>query len=201
MDVGRKCRYYYPRLGSPEDVLYRLSYDPFRRSKSRPYGVGAVAHHQSNAFFAYLSQTGKVYRLSVYRRIVYLEVSGVEDHSGRRSYRQTDGVCDGMGRPNSFYLKIAQLNLIAGFYGSQVADHLVFLELVLHKPQRKSGSIYRKLDVFQRIWYGAYMVLVTMGYHHSHQFIPVFYHVAEIRDNYVDSVHFVFRESHAAVYD
>ena len=60
---------------------------------------GAVAHHQGDALLAQLSQTAEINGFTVYRSIVDLKVSCMEDHPGRRIYGQTYGVSNGMGRP------------------------------------------------------------------------------------------------------
>ena len=100
-----------------------------------------------------------------------------------------------MGRPDGFNVETSQLDLVTCFYGPQVALYPVFFQLVLYQSQSKLGPVDWKLDLFEQVRNGAYVVLMPMGYYHTHDLFPVFHHIAEIRYYDIYSVHLVFRKA------
>ena len=78
---------------------------------------------------------------------------------------------------------------------------IMFTELFANQGEGESGSVYRKIQFAYKKRNGPDMVFVAMGYDEPRHAFPVSKKIAEIRDDYVDSEHFIFGEHQAGVDD
>src|SRR5699024_204128 len=61
-------------------------------------------------------------------------------------------------------------------------------------------SVNGYIDLFQNIWQGTDMILVSMGNYKSFNLFDIIFQISYIRDDQVDSQHIVLRERKTAVY-
>ena len=202
MHVGRERGDYYTFFCSSENVFQRLPYYALGSGKARACGIGAVAKHQFNAQIADFSQFPQVDGISVHRCVIYLEISRMEDDSLWGPDGHTDAVRYAVGGPYGFHLKVSSHHeTLTCIDGPEICHDLVLLKFVPYESDGEPGAVYRHLHISQKIWYGADMVLMTVGDHQAFDLLSVGYQVTEIRNYHVDPEHLVIGEAHPAVDD
>ena len=73
-------------FGAGEDLLERVFDVRFRAGVAAAIDVRAVAEHRQHAFGAELREAVQIERLAVERRLIDLEVAGVQQHALRRAH-------------------------------------------------------------------------------------------------------------------
>ena len=74
--------------------------------ETRSGSVGAVRKHDIDASFTYFGVPLKIDRLTIYRRIVNLKISGMEKRCGRRFNIEAYRVRNGMRRVDCIYSEL-----------------------------------------------------------------------------------------------
>ena len=85
---------------------------------------------------------------------------------------------------------------LAGSDGGLV-QQLVLIQLELHQTGGHTGGVDRGVDVAHDIGHGADVVLVAMGQEDAADAILVLDEIGDVRNDHVNAVHVVVRETHA----
>ena len=83
-DVAGEGRHDHPAVERLHDLAERLADGPFGRRVARVLGPGGVGQEADDALLAELGEDREVRQLAVDRRVVELEVAGVDDDADRR---------------------------------------------------------------------------------------------------------------------
>ncbi len=138
---------------------------------------------------------------AVERRMVDLEVAGVDDGPDRRVNRQRDGVRDAVRdadelddqRPD-FHARgrLDDAKAIAGV-------NLVFFQLRLDKRERERGAVDRSVNQWPHVWHAADVVLVPMRQHERRDAARL--QIGQIRHDEIDAGQLGARKHRSGVDD
>ena len=201
--IGREGRHDDPLiLVFRKDNVEGPAHRPLRHGKAGTDRVGAVAEQRQHAVSAQLRHSLQIRRLAEHRRIVYLEISGVEDDSRRAEDRQGGAVGDGMVRLDEFHVEVPQRDRVAVLHHEQLRGirDLVFLQLPADEGDGKPRRIDRHVQLLQDIGQCADMVLVSVGDDKALHLGRVVLQIGNVRDDAVYTRHILAGERDAAVH-
>ena len=106
--------------------------------------------------------------LAVHRRVVNLEVAGVDDQSGRRINRQCQRIGSRMGDAQRLDLEGSDRESLARADGAQVlfAARGALLQALAHNRQGQFAAIHRDRIALEQKRQRANMIVVEMGQNH-----------------------------------
>ena len=87
-----------------------------RLGNARAFRIGTVTHQRQYTFLSDLTKTLQINTVSVYRRIVYLKVSGVYNSSCRRINRQSGGIRNTVVGLDKLYPELPEINGLSVAY-------------------------------------------------------------------------------------
>ena len=99
-----------------KNIVKRPSNGSFRHGKSRPLRIGAVAHQRKHAFLSDFSQSRQINRVSKYRRIIHLEISGMHDDSSRGINGKRGCILNAVIRFDKFHPEVAKIDVLPVLY-------------------------------------------------------------------------------------
>ena len=139
--------------------------------------------------------------LAVDRRLIDLEVAGVQDDADRRVNRQRDAVGHAVRDANELDAKPADLHDIARPHRVQtILDvQTMLVELGPHERERQRGAVDRTIDVRQQIGHGPDVVLVPMREHERRHALLL--QLGQVGNDEIDAEDLAFRERHAGIDD
>ena len=76
-----------------------------RFGPAAPFDIGRIRQQQSDPRLTQFGEARRIEALAVHRRVVDLEIAGVDDHSGRRINRQCQRIGGRMRHPQRLDLK------------------------------------------------------------------------------------------------
>ena len=174
----------------------------FRGPDTGNLGVGRIAQEQVHTGVAEPRHARQVGRLAVGRRLVELDVTGMQ-HGARTGVdrdRQTagNGVVDGevLALENAVRRTLALVNLL---------EHRldpVFAAFLVHQRQRELRSDHRNVGAqLEQERDGTDVVLVRVGEHERLDVFEAVLDQAQVRKDQIDTGLIVRREQHPAVHD
>ena len=144
------------------DLAERLAHDPLGRRVARVLGARRVRQEADHALLAQPGEDVEVGQLPVDRRVVELEVAGVDDDADRRAQRDAHRVRDRVADPERHRGERPDLQLVAGLHGDQrVVVELVLLDLVAQQAARQGARVDRHArELRQHVGQAADVILV-----------------------------------------
>ena len=120
-------------------LLDAVPHRAFRRRVARPLDVGAVAEQRQHAFLAVAREGVQVEGLAVDRRLVHLEVAGMDDHAQRRAHGQRHAIDRAVRDVDELDLERPDLHVPPGNNFAQVGlvQQAVLFQALAHQRQRE----------------------------------------------------------------
>ena len=135
-----------------EDLLERVDDVALGSGEAAAVDVGAVGEQREHAFAAELGEAVDVEVLAVERRLIDLEVAGVDDDAGRRVDRERDAVRNAVRDADELDLERSDRDAVVRPDGDQLAAvDAVLLELRLDQRQRQRRAVDRSVDQRQHV--------------------------------------------------
>src|SRR5437879_7218712 len=198
VDVRREGRDEDPAGRLPEDRLQLRTDAALRRRHARLLDVGRVREQEQHALGAEFPEPDEVGQPSVERRLVDLEVTGVDDGADGCPDRETDGVRDGMRHRDRLDDEGPDATRL-GAVRQQRRRKAALAKALADEAERQRRPVDRHGPLGERVGQRADVVLVGMGQHDRLEPFPEAADVAEIGDRDVDAEHALVREHDAAV--
>ncbi len=175
----------------------------FRTSKAGPIDVRAVREQGQHALRADLGEPVKVEILAVDRRLVDLEVAGVDDQADRRRDRQRHAVRHAVRHADEFDREGSNRDRFARpdrLQAIGVID-LVLIELRLEQGERERRSVDRAVEERHHVRHAADVVLVTVGQHECLDLVAAGFQVGAVGDDQIDAELVGIREHDTGIHD
>ena len=202
MDIGGEGGHDDAALGPVESLVKGSPHRALAHGVAFALSVGAVCHHHQHALVAQLCEAAEVCHLAIYRRIIQLEVTGMDNHAHGSLDGEAYGIRNGMIDTDEAHAETTNVDDVPLHDRMQVAGvHPIFLKTPLQDAQGQAGTIHRHIDLLQQVRQGADMVLMAVSQHHSLDHIPVLDEVGDIRDNEIYPQHILLREHEAGIDD
>ena len=202
IDAGRKGRDHETAVRRREDLLERVDDVDLRAREAAPVDVRAVGKEREHAGGAELREARDIEMLAVERRLVDLEIAGVDDDACRGVDRQSDAVRDAVRDANELDLEGADGDpLRRSQRGQSRAGHVdaVFDQLGLDQRERQRRAVDGAVDVGQEIRDRADVVLVAVG-QHQRRGAALLLQIREIRNDQIDAQQLGIGEHDAGVH-
>jgi hypothetical protein len=149
-------------------VLVNSSSNDSVTSISEPaIDVGAVGEERKHPLRAELREAVQIEMLAVDRRLIDLEIAGMDDRARRRRDRERDAVGHAVGDADEFNRERANRDAIARADRLQsiAGLDLVLLELRFDEGQRHLRPVDRPVEQRHHMRHGADVILVRVGEH------------------------------------
>ena len=185
-----------------QDLRERVAHDRFGRRRAGPVGVGRVAAEQAHAVVPVGGEPAQVRRLAHHRRVVDLEIAGMDDQAGRRVERDPEGVGDRVGHGEELDRDLPEV--VAALRvdrGLRCVEQPGLVELGLDQPLRERRAVDRRRQRGQQEAERADVILVPVRDQIGPQLAPPRFQVRRVWDDVVDAVHLVGGEHQAGVGD
>ncbi len=182
-----------------EDLFEGVGDLDFGAGEAAPVDVGAVGQQGEDARRAELRQPVHVDALAVDRRLVDLEVAGVDDHAVRRLDGQRDAVGDAVRDAKELDGERADRDALARPHPRQPAPRLVVVvfELRFDERQGERRAVDRPLHDLEDVRHRADVVLVAVGEHDRGDLVLL--QLPQVRDDEVHAEQLRLGEHHAGV--
>ena len=199
--VGCERRDHDAPFGAREDRRKRFADDTLREGVSRPLRVGGIREHAQHALVPNARDAREVGRLAVDRRLVELEVAGVEDRTDRRAQRQRTSARHRVIDVHELDVDRTERQTVARLDLHEVRfAHLVLARFGFDQRDRHRRSGDRRArELAQKIRDAADMIFVPVRHHDAAQLVRALANVGEIVDDHVDAEHLFVGEHQAAV--
>src|SRR2546425_6004531 len=125
-----------------------------------PLDVRAVAEERQDSLVAAAREGVHIERGAIHRRVVDLEVAGVEDHPERRADRERDTIDRAVRDADEFNFIWANLDAPAGenFAQRNFVEQGGFFEALLYQSESEARAVDRHVEIPQNIGQGADVV-------------------------------------------
>ena len=204
INVGGEGRYDNALfLGSGKQPAHPLRHRLFGSGKAGTLGVGGIRQQRKNASAPILRDGGQVRdRIAGQRRVVDLEVAGMNDNAGRTLDGKSQRIGNGMVHMDRLHRETAQLDLLAGAYlvENGAGGQTMLLQLVFDQSDGELGRIDGHIELFEQIRQTADMIFMTVGDKQAFDTVFVFQHIGEIRNDQINAEHLGIREHQTAVH-
>ena len=202
-DVAREGRHDHPAGERLHDLAEGVADGPLGRRVARVLGTGRVGQQAGHALLAEPGEDREVGQLAVDRRVVELEVAGVDDRADRRPQRDAHRVRDRVADPERDDVEGPDVDLVARLEREErVVVELVLLDLVAEQPARQRRRIDRDArELREHVRQRADVILVGMGDEERLDVGAALLEVADVGDDEVDAEHLLVGEHQAAVDD
>ncbi len=156
----------------------------FRRRVARPLDVRAVAKERQHSLASIFRKRIEVERLAVHRRVINLEIAGMDDCSHRRAHCQRHTLNRAVRHVQKFDLErpdgdglprrdLAQIGVL---------EQSVLFELLLYQRQRKFRSIHRHVQIAENVRHGADMILMRVREQNRFHLLLALLQVGDVGD-------------------
>ena len=203
VDVGgERCHDDAALTGLGKQAAHAFGDGLLSGGEARALCVGGICQQRQHTLAAILGNRGQVgHCVAGQRRVVDLEVAGVDDHARRAVDGEGQRVRDGVVDVDRLNGEAAERDLLAraDLMEDRAGRKAVLLELVLDKTNRQLGGVDRHIEFFEQVRQTADVVLMTVGDEQALDAVPVLEHVGEVRDDQIDAEHIGIREHKAAV--
>src|SRR5581483_10410626 len=200
-DVGRKRRDEDLSMAPLED-RFQISPDlALRRRVAFALDVGRVREQQQHAFFAVGGEFLKVEVFAAHRRLIDLEIAGVDHDAGRRLDRERQAVHQAVRDADAFEFERAELPRLVGGDLAQIGRRLqaMLLDFIFQEREGQARAENGRVDLLQDIGQRADVVLVRVREHDAAQRAFSLEQVADIGDDESDAEEIGAGEHQAAV--
>ena len=153
-------------------------------------GVGRVRHEQVDAGLRELGDHAVVGQAAVDRRLVELEVAGVQDVADRRADEDADAVGDRVVHREEVEAEAAERHVAAGLDLAQLRLlELVLVELALDEAERelRAEHRHRRAELLEQVRQRAGVVLVTVGDDDAAELLLALHDVGVVGQDQVDA--------------
>ena len=164
--------------------------------------VGGVRHQRQHALVADLRDAAQVDGLARQRRVVHLEVAGVEHHAHRGGDGQRARARDGVVHAHELHLERACGHHVARLHLVELRDagEPVLLQLVFAQRQRQPRSVHGRGNLTQDVGHRADVILVAVGEEVAANLLLVLLQIADVRDHQIHAWHVLAREDGAQIH-
>ena len=179
-----------------EDRVKGASHRPLRLCKALALCVRRIAHQRQHALFAKLRKSLQIDRLSVYRRIIHLEVARMDHRSRRGMDRKRSRIHDTVVRLDKFDPELSQIDRLAELdhLALRVPEKVMLPQLILDQSHRQSRRIDRNIQLAQHIRQRADVILMSVRDHKALYPVHILLQISYIRNHQIDSQHVVIGE-------
>jgi hypothetical protein len=201
--VGRETGHDQPLPAGGEDPVERGGDVPFGGGEAGHLGVGRVDHEQVDALLAEPGEPPQVGDPPVQRKLVHLEVAGVQHQTRPGPDRHGQGVRDGVVDRQELEVEVAEGDPfgVLDATGDGALD-AVLADLLLQQRQGELGADQRDVRTLpQQVRDGADVVLVAVRQHQGLDVVQPVGDDVEARQDEVDPRVVVLGEEHPAVDD
>ena len=202
-DVARERRDDDPAVERLHDLAERVADRPFGRRVPGVLGTRGVGQETGHALGAELGEDREVRQLAVDRRVIELEVAGVDDGPDRCPEGDAHRVGDRMTDPEGHHVEGPDVDLAAGLERDQrVVVELVLLDLVAEEAARERRGVDRHArELGQHVRQRADVVLMGMGDDERLDVGAAFLEIGDVGDDEVDAEHLLVGEHQPAIDD
>ena len=188
-------------FGAGEDLLEGVFDIGFRSGVAAAIDVGAVAEHRQHAFRAELREAVQVEGLAVERRLIDLEVAGVQQHALRRAHDDRHAVGHAVRDAHELQRERSDRNRRSGLDLDRLRLERVLLELVLDERQRQRRAVDRAVEMRQHVGHAADVIFVAVRQHQRLQLSLAVLEIGEVGDDQIDARQIRLRKHRAGVDD
>ena len=173
------------------------------RDEAADLGVGRVSEQEIDARIAEAGEAGQVGQSAVQRRLVHLEVAGVQDGVPSGADRDGEGIRDRVVHREELEGPVAELDVVLLLHQSQVGVlEASLLELGLEQRKREPRAEDGDVGALaQQVGQCADVVLVAVGEHHRIDLVQTIGVVGPVGQGDVDARGVRLAQQHAAVDD
>ena len=190
-----------PPSGPRDEALQRLGHHPLGRGLALDLGIGRVAQEAQHLAVRQRLQPGQVGGAGVERRVVQLEVTGVDDGALGRAQEQAHRVGDGVRHPERLDLERRRgAERLAGEDLPQIGADVHLLQALGDQGQGEPGPVDRHAALAEQERQGAHVVLVRVGEQHGPELGGGVPEVAEVGDDQLHPGKLGGREEQARVH-
>src|ERR1043166_2852605 len=200
-DIRRKRRDEDLSMAALED---RLEIPPdlaLGRRVAFALDVGRVGKQQQDAFLSVGGELLKVEVLAAHRRLVDLEVAGVNDDACRRLDREREAIHQAVRHADAFELERPELPRPVGGDLAEIGGLLqaVLADFIFQERERQARAEDRRVDLLQDVRQRADVVFVRVREHDRAERVFPLQQVADIGDHEIDAEEVGAGEHEAAV--
>ena len=132
-----------------ENQVKGSSYRTLRHGESGFFRIGGIGHHRQYSIFPQLRKTLQINLIAEYRRIIHLEVSGMNEYTCRRRNRKRSRILNGVIRLHEFHLDVTKAYALSILHGLHLYKliHPIFHKLLLNQCQCQLGGINRNINL------------------------------------------------------
>ena len=152
-------------FGAGEDLLERVFDLRFGAGVATAVDVRAVAEHRQHAFRPELGEPVQIERLAVERRLIDLEVAGVQQHALRRAHHHRHAVGHTVRHAHELDGERPNRDHRAGLHLDGLRFELVFLEFVGHERERERRAVQSAVQVRQHVGHAANVIFMRVREH------------------------------------
>ena len=188
---------------SPIAPVQRRPHQMLRRRIARHLGVGRIGTQQQHAAGAPPRQRGQVDGMPVHRRVVNLEIAGMDDRPVRRVNADAHRIRYAVAHPKPGRPKIgAEVHRLLRLHG--IRRHIPrappFVQFDADEPMRQPGGVHRRRQIRQHIGQRPDVVLVPVRNQNPPHPLRPRRQVGHIGDNQIHPRHILRRKLDAAVH-
>ena len=136
---------------------------------ARLFHVCGVGKQRQHTLFAQFAEAGQIHHFALYRRDVDLIVAGVDNHAYGRVYGQRHSVGNTVVNMNKFNIEAAKSESVPRLFSEylSVFQQVAFIQLKFDNCIGQSCRVYRHIQFAYNIRYGAYVILMSVGYYYA----------------------------------
>src|SRR6266566_8248414 len=174
-----------------------------RRREAGPLDVRAVAEERQDALVAVAREGVHIERGAVHRRVVDLEVAGVEDNPERRADRERDAIDRAVSDADEFDFIRSDLDAPAGenFAQRNFVEQGGFFEALLYQSESEPRAVDGHVEIPQNIGQCADVVLMTVREDDGADARAVLLQIRNVGNDKINAQKLRLREHHARVDD
>ncbi len=190
-----------PSVQPLHDAPERLANGALGRRVAGALGAGRIGQQAEHSLAAELGQGVDVGHLAVNRRVVELEVAGVDDQTERGAQGNAHRVGDRMADPEGGRAEGPELDRLARLECEQrVVVELMLLDLVAQQAARQRRGVDRHArEVGQDVGQPTDMVLVGVGDQERLDLVGALAQVGDVGHDEVDAEHLLLGEHQSAI--
>ena len=204
VDVGGKGRHDNAAVARlDKQAAHTLGNGLLGFGKAGALGVGGVCQQRQHTLAPVLGNGGQVgHGVAGQRRVVHLEVAGVDDHARRAGNGERQRIRDGVVDVDRLHGKAAEADLLAGsdLVENSAGGKTMLLQLIFDKTDGQACRIDRHVEFFEQVRQAADVVLMSVGDKQTLDAVLVFQHIGKIGDDQIDAEHIGVGEHKPAVH-
>ena len=145
-------------------LFKRHRHGAFGWREARPLDVRAVAEEREHAFLPVARKRVQIERLAVDRRLVNLEIAGMNDHAHRRSNCQSNAINRAVRHVQEFDLERAKLNMMSrrNFAQVRLFHHVPLCKFLVNKRECELSAVHGNVEIAKDVRERADVILVRV---------------------------------------